>query len=454
MSRRKSTGDQEFGSDSFLDIIANIVGILIILIVVVGVKVARQPALLSDIASSLQPAAELADSDRKWDKDLELDIPEVEPIIRNSGTFIAADPFSESVATSNPDELQSSRNTGEGNPDADLADFRSLDAALNSLKEPSVDGLTGNETSEAEHLTRQIDALTLELNQVKERVATTEQELLDLLTRLQNLDAYAKLAEVRSEKIEEEQKRLDQRVLVLQEDLLNKDKTATSIQATLTSLTDRQGYVCDALAQVAEETRQLSEVLEESDAAEPTGERLNHRLSPVSQSVQEGELHFRMQGGRIAHIPLEALLDRLKSQVSARRSVVMKFHRYEGMVGPEGGFHMQYTVQRDTMSPLQALQHGQSGFRISVSRWSILPADTLAAEPIDAALRIGSRFRQILEATEPDTVVTIWLYPNDFQYFHQVRELAHRLNLRVAARPLPDGVQIAGSPNGSRSSSQ
>ena len=35
-----------FGSDSFLDVVANIVGILIILIVVVGVRVARAPALV------------------------------------------------------------------------------------------------------------------------------------------------------------------------------------------------------------------------------------------------------------------------------------------------------------------------------------------------------------------------------------------------------------------------
>ena len=44
MSRRSVKTEQEFGSDSFLDVIANIVGILIILIVIVGLKVARQPA--------------------------------------------------------------------------------------------------------------------------------------------------------------------------------------------------------------------------------------------------------------------------------------------------------------------------------------------------------------------------------------------------------------------------
>ena len=43
MGRRSDRPELEFGSDSFLDVICNIVGILIILIVVVAVKVERQP---------------------------------------------------------------------------------------------------------------------------------------------------------------------------------------------------------------------------------------------------------------------------------------------------------------------------------------------------------------------------------------------------------------------------
>ena len=48
MSRRHHE-ETSFGSDSFLDVIANIVGILIILIVVAGVRVSRAPVL------SIQP---------------------------------------------------------------------------------------------------------------------------------------------------------------------------------------------------------------------------------------------------------------------------------------------------------------------------------------------------------------------------------------------------------------
>ena len=48
MGRRSDRPELEFGSDSFLDVICNIVGILIILIVVVAVKVERQPLVQAE----------------------------------------------------------------------------------------------------------------------------------------------------------------------------------------------------------------------------------------------------------------------------------------------------------------------------------------------------------------------------------------------------------------------
>ena len=232
------------------------------------------------------------------------------------------------------------------------------------------------------------------------------------------------------------------------------DHATNAFRSTLESLTQRQKEINDALSEVGRETLRLKEVLDKAESESASVDRIQHRLSPVGAASSDQELHFRLYKGRIAEIPLEALLERLKEQVSARRNVVMKFHRYDGSVGPVGGFHMQYTVERQAVSPLQALQYGQNAYRISVARWSILPGDTLDAETVDSALRIGSRFRQVLEAADAETVVTIWLYPQDFQYFQQLRELAHGLNLRVAARPLPEGTPIAGSPSGSRSTSQ
>ena len=57
MGRRSQRPELEFGSDSFLDVICNIVGILIILIVVVAVKVERQPLAQAEALANAAPVA-------------------------------------------------------------------------------------------------------------------------------------------------------------------------------------------------------------------------------------------------------------------------------------------------------------------------------------------------------------------------------------------------------------
>ena len=51
VSRRRETSQQAVGDDSFLDIVANIVGILIILIVVAGVRASRAPVELLEVVN-------------------------------------------------------------------------------------------------------------------------------------------------------------------------------------------------------------------------------------------------------------------------------------------------------------------------------------------------------------------------------------------------------------------
>lgn len=60
MSRRAGRGDPDFGSDSFLDIVANLVGILIILIVLAGLRAAQAPVETQIADVEEEPAASSA----------------------------------------------------------------------------------------------------------------------------------------------------------------------------------------------------------------------------------------------------------------------------------------------------------------------------------------------------------------------------------------------------------
>jgi hypothetical protein len=48
MARRIRPDDQQFGSDSFLDVVANVVGILIILVMMVGMRIKGAPPAQSE----------------------------------------------------------------------------------------------------------------------------------------------------------------------------------------------------------------------------------------------------------------------------------------------------------------------------------------------------------------------------------------------------------------------
>ena len=56
MSRRKPREEMEFGSDSFLDVVANVVGILIILMVLAGIRAKTAPVVLDEEFTSPKSA--------------------------------------------------------------------------------------------------------------------------------------------------------------------------------------------------------------------------------------------------------------------------------------------------------------------------------------------------------------------------------------------------------------
>jgi len=385
----------EFGSDSFLDIIANIVGILIILIVIAGVKVARQPPDRPEeqTAAAMSPADDDRDEQAEHlllrKKQLDALRAEADRLLHEAGRL---------------NEQQ---------------------AALLDRTE------AWNERSQ--ELTRTVSQLRTEQTEDRRDTQDTRHEL---------------------ESLQDETTQVVARIVQLTTELDDAEQSHHQMSLTVELMEQRQDQADRALDEIEYETLRLQEVLDDLPVPKTADvDRLTHRLSPVARSTSDQEIHFRLSDGRIAWVPLEPLVDQLKDQVRSRGSVISRFGRYEGVVGPTSGFLMKYTVERQPENPMQALS-GRRSFQVGVSRWVVRPADTLRAESVEHALRIGSQFRQVLEAAEPDTTVTVWLYADGFEAFGPLREFAHSLGLRVAARPLPDDAEITGSPAGSKSSAQ
>jgi len=156
----------------------------------------------------------------------------------------------------------------------------------------------------------------------------------------------------------------------------------------------------------------------------------------------------------VSVVPLEELVERLKFQLERQKDWLARHSRHQAVVGPVNGYSLQYVVERQQLSPMEERKLGYGAFRVGVSSWEIVPEKGAPSESLDEALRRGSRFAIALQAAPENATLTFWVYPDSFSMYRKLQEAAHAEGFIVAARPLPNGVSIAGSPNGTKSAGQ
>ena len=123
-------------------------------------------------------------------------------------------------------------------------------------------------------------------------------------------------------------------------------------------------------------------------------------------------------------------------------------------VGPVDGFRLRFTLEHEITYDTARETH-RGGSYPKLRRWTLIPTANDLGEPVRLALEQGSDFRQALAKVLPGrTTITIWVYPDGFEAFRQIRRELYRLNYAIAARPLPLGASISGSPEGSKSAAQ
>jgi len=209
--------------------------------------------------------------------------------------------------------------------------------------------------------------------------------------------------------------------------------------------------LAEAQARLEELRRQHAET--QSAPAEPV--IIPSYPTPISRTVDGLEIHFQLQGDRVALIPMEVLIERFKDH--ARRQVYKMLDQPEltDTVGPEGGWRLRYTLRRFDISPETARETGRTGSYARMVLCTLIPTSSQLGEPVEAAMAEGSQFRAALAGHRPErTTVTLWVYPDSFAAFSQIRKELYRLGFPIAARPLPEGQPIGLSPEGSKSAAE
>ncbi len=246
---------------------------------------------------------------------------------------------------------------------------------------------------------------------------------------------------------------------------LHRDMLATMVSAVEHKLQQRRQQLdaakqaeFDLVRGLSESQFQLEQLARQREQAEKTADApvvVESYPTPLSRAVDGPEAHLLIQNGRVVFVPVEPLLDEFQSEAKRQVYKLRDQPELTDTVGPIDGFRLRYTLARHDIAPETAQRTGHGGSYARLERWTLVPSSDELGEPVRLALQEGSDFRRSLAKILPGrTTVTIWVYPDGFEAFREVRKELYRLGYTIAARPLPPGTPISGSPEGSKSAAQ
>jgi len=175
----------------------------------------------------------------------------------------------------------------------------------------------------------------------------------------------------------------------------------------------------------------------------PQAMRVENMPTPLSRTlVDDKEIHVRLLGGKIVYVPFMELIEQLRRHISEERNRYVRQQTSIGKVGPIENFELEFLLVANENHPLRYAEF--------VPRFEPLgqPLREALASPQSEFLRKLSLFRRDIYT------VTVWVYPDSFEEYQELKRFLHDLGYSVAARPMSMGDPIGASPYGRRSSTQ
>jgi hypothetical protein len=176
--------------------------------------------------------------------------------------------------------------------------------------------------------------------------------------------------------------------------------------------------------------------------------------SAVAKPIEGKEFHFEVRRDRVAPIDIDKLTDLVKDDVRLRARLGSRSQNVRGLVGPVGEFSMRYEmgmVVSQAMADLLDLHESSYQLR----GWEIIPDHEERGELYETAWQPAAAFARTINRLNPSSAtITLWIYPDGFPLYRRLRDDLHARGFLVAARPLPNGMTVRGSPAGSLSAGQ
>jgi hypothetical protein len=176
--------------------------------------------------------------------------------------------------------------------------------------------------------------------------------------------------------------------------------------------------------------------------------------APVAKPALSSEFHFELRRNRISFINLDRLMELTRADAQVRIRMSDRSPVISNTVGPVGAFSLEYELVRSVPGSMEELL-ARKNVRFELSGWELLPQSDSRGETYEATRGPLSEFSRAINRLSPDrSTITLWVYPDSFTLFRQIRNELTERGFSVAARPLPAGMTIRGSPMGTQSAAQ
>lgn len=314
--------------------------------------------------------------------------------------------------------------------------------SYNSVKNISLPPATKNEVAVAKTEVLK-DPMELELALHRQEMDKLQSRLLEHLKELQLVQVDQRLVEDKLGTLLAHEQGLQRERGGIERAAGQQDQNVRQAELSLAQLQQRRKTLADEIRAVELQPRKT--------------QALRYR-TPLSKPVESDEFFFECRQGRITFIDIASLVAEMRRGAEAKVDRLRDQWQLSDTTSSVGAFRLRYTMERQR-ELLETLADGDPGsrdnYRVQLSSWDLEPIYPVRGETLAQALTPGSQFRQVIDKLDPQlATVTIWVYPESFATFRELRDYLYERDLVVAGRPLPDGYPIRCSRTGTRSLGQ
>jgi hypothetical protein len=303
-----------------------------------------------------------------------------------------------------------------------------------------------------------IDAPDIEAHaQLVEQLTQQIRSSSDVATKLKADNEDLEL-QIREQEILAAQKAEIRHALLLRTEMIKRE-----IDQRRSELDEKGQEIASLQNQRAALAFELSEIEKETAAiqvsfSQPEIETIDHYPNPIAETVFSKEVHFRLADGKISYVPMDELIERMKSEWKFKAEKLMHSNATLETVGPIGNFRMQYELEANDLPTSRNSSPSPGQRSVRFKRFVLHPVNRSAGETVGDALSgqtQNSQWNSILRGYEPaSTTVSIWVYPDSFSEHAEIKNWLHEKGFKMASWPLSPGKQISGGPEGFRTSAQ